>query len=1075
MYVLQIVEYGGAGRSALNIRKMTSPSVWRPCGRPPLTTGRGTIIILLYLFSFTRCGSEAVLLSPYGSIAFTSSLYNASVKENAFGNTPVISQEKMGVFLPDPKYAIKYRIIDADQNHFFRTSQRVVGNFCFLEIYVRTGNTRNLNRESQDHYRLKVKAQHRRRDRTKEDIPGAVTDIYITVDDVNDISPFFLEREYSVRLSEDAPLYSSVMRVKAEDPDDGLNGQVYYSFKEQTRDFSLHPTSGLISLTRPLIYHEKSKYSLTVVAEDRGYKAIGNSFPSEAPISIDIMEVNVFEPQIDVTLLSEPSPSGHLIYLAIINVIDHDRGPSGEIESLKIIEGDSDRIFRILPGSASHEFNLASLQTIRWADGYNLTLKAVDKGARSRFSYKVIRLDAPPVPMQQSAFMNELYEVNITESAPPGSHIVQISSWIPGTQARVTFSISAGNDGGEFQLDPTTGTITTAMFLDAEMRDTYSLTIDASTAAPLRPRQQASARAVIRVLDANDNAPMVVAPQGIVQIEENQKAHSFVLNVRAQDYDSGENGHVSYSLANEEEVPFSIDHFTGEVRSTQQLDYETGRRIWKLKVRASDWGEPYRRQTEKIIILHILDINDNRPQFERISCSGTVARSTPVGTEIINVTAIDFDEGYIISYRIVGGNSDRCFSLDSGTGVITLACDLNDIVNDERSLNVTATDGTHFSDVLTIKMYFRPHVSHTSTNKWVSFNCRDMGVSEMLKKQRSLAAANNMKENESSRILVSQSALSTNLHDPIISRLSSEVRIRENSDIGTTIVQIKAHDLDSGYDGDILYSISGGNVGSVFKMDVKTGELKVAGYLDRERLSSYVLNITVYDQGHPRRLTSQPIYISLVDENDNAPKFDKPSYRFYLPEDVKNGTDIAQLKAHDPDHGNFGLIKYSLATDTKDLSLDPTNGMLIVSRPLDYERQNVYELRIVALDGGARSTHTYVMVEVVNINDCAPEFPKDRAAEVRVPEDLPVGSLVTLVTARDPDSDDLRYTLESDHERIFSLDEDTGALRLSSPLDFETRHAYNISVRASDEGKPSLSSVTHLIIFVSYYLYRNSF
>lgn len=1069
---LQRVEHVAVGCDIVFHPKMTLHSLWRPNGRPPPSLGRGAVGVLVYLMIISCWRTEAVSsYSPHDIVTFTSPLYNASVRENALGNTPIVSQEMMGVFLPDSDYSVKYRIIEGDRDNFFRSSQRVVGNFCFLEIYIRTGNVRNLNRESNDHYRLKVKAQHRRHDRTKEDIPGAVAEVNIKIIDDNDLSPFFLDNKYHVKLSEDAPLYSSVVRVKAEDPDDGLNGEVYYSFKEPTTEFSLHPTSGLISLTRSLKYHEKSEYKITVVAQDRGHKKEGTLYPSEAIVSIDVIEVNVFEPQIEVTLLNAPAHSGHLIFLAVVNIIDNDRGPSGDIQSLEIIEGDPDRVFRILPGSASHEFNLASLQTIRWEDapyGYNLTLKAVDKGVRPRFSYKVVRLDAPPAPIQQSVFVNELYEVNITESSPPGSLVVQISSWMPGTQSRVVFSISAGNDGGEFQLDPNSGTLTTAMFLDAEMRDTYSLTIDASTAIPLRPQQQASARVVIKILDANDNAPMIVAPQGIVQVEENQKAQSFIANVRAQDYDSGENGHVSYSLANDEEIPFTIDHFTGEVRSKLQLDFETERRIWRLKVRASDWGEPYRRQTEKVITINILDVNDNRPQFERIDCSGTVARSTPIGSEILNVTAVDFDAGNIISYRIVGGNNDRCFTLNSVTGMISLSCDLHDIIHDKRYLNITATDGQHMSDVMSINMHLEPHVSHTAENKWVSFTCKEMGVAEQLKKQHTLAAIENNKEKEYSIANLNSPSSNTNHHTPRINKIPNDVRIRENSDIGTTIEKILAYDPDLGYDGDLLYTISSGNAESVFSIDMRTGELKVSGHLDRERIARYTLNITVYDQGHPRKSSSQPIFISLVDENDNDPKFDKPSYRFYMPESVINGTGVAQLRAHDPDAGVFGQIKYALATDTKDFSLDPTNGQLIVSRPLDYETQSVYELRVVALDGGARSTHTYVTIEVMNINDCAPEFPKTRASEVRVPEDLPVGSLVTLVTARDPDSSDLRYVLESNHESIFSLDEDTGALRLSSALDFETRHAYNISVRASDGGMPSLSSLTHLIISVRF-------
>ena len=1040
----------------------------RPQGRPPPLIFKGPTLILIYqLFLLSCCCvSASPDLTRIGH--FTSPVYNATVQENAFGNTPILSDDMMGVYFPDDTYSIRYKIIEGDDYNFFRSSQKVVGNFCFLEIFVRTGNSRILNREGRSLYKLKVKVQHRRPDRTKVDVAGAVAEVNIRVTDVNDLSPFFLDSEYRVSLNEDTSLYTSVIHIKAEDPDEGLNGEVYYSFKEPTNQFSLHPTSGVVSLTRPLRFHERSEYHLTVVAEDRGHKQMGISFPSEATLSVLVSEVNVYEPQIEITRLDEAAPSGHLMILAIVNVFDNDRGPSGEISSLEIVAGDQDRVFRILPGSGAREFNLASLQTIRWEDapnGYTLRLKAVDKGARPKFGTKEITLEPPVSVSQPPVFTKEVYEVNVSESAPPGTQVVRISSWTPGTPTPVTFSVSAGNEGGEFQLDSTTGTLTTAMFLDAEMRDTYSLTIDA-TSATYSLSQQHSARIIVKVFDANDHVPMIVAPQGIVQVEENQPSQSFVVNVRAQDYDSGENGHVSYSLANED-IPFSIDHFTGEVINTRQLDFETERRLWRLTVRASDWGEPYRRQSEKVITVKVLDVNDNRPQFESIDCSGTVARSTPIRSEILKVSAVDFDAGDIITYRDHGGNNDRCFNVNSNTGVVTLSCDLHDVIRDRRVLNITASDGQHYSDVLSISMHFVPHVSHTSRNKYVSIDCRSTGIVREMQRQAALAASNNLPEKESAISLLNPSSASTNFHTPQFKNVPAEVRIRENSDVGTTVVKLTSHDPDAGFDGDVLYTITSGNLESVFNIDVKTGALLVAGHLDRERMPRYTLNITVYDQGQPRRSSSMPVIVSLVDENDNDPKFDKPSYKFFMPEGVENGTEISQLRAHDPDHGVFGRIKYILATDTTDFFLDPINGKLVVSRPLDYETQSIYELRVVAEDGGARSTHTYVTVQVMNMNDCAPEFPKSRGAEVRVPEDLPTGSLVTLVTAVDPDSAVIRYTLESNHQDIFSLDEDTGALRLIGTLDFEKRHAYNISVRATDDGDPPLSSVSYLIILVS--------
>ena len=81
-----------------------------------------------------------------------------------------------------------------------------------------------------------------------------------------------------------------------------------------------------------------------------------------------------------------------------------------------------------------------------------------------------------------------------------------------------------------------------------------------------------------------------------VTFEENRPPGSLVYKVQAYDEDSGENGYMSYSIANlnSEEMPFEIDDFTGQIKSKRRLDYESDRRVYHLKIRASDWGTPYR-------------------------------------------------------------------------------------------------------------------------------------------------------------------------------------------------------------------------------------------------------------------------------------------------------------------------------------------------------------------------------------------------------------------------------------------------------------------------------------------------
>ena len=1014
-----------------------------------------------------QCCGASNFVSDEGSLHFTANLYNGSVPENALDSTPVASDEMMGIYIKkDSNVSIKFRITDGDPDKLFRVNSRVVGDFCFLEINVRTLSTHNLNRERRNQYNLQVKGQFRNDDRHRVNIPGAVTTVAIRITDLNDLSPLFSQSEYSIQISEDTPLYSSVFQVHADDPDTGLNGDIYYSFSEPNSVFCIHPTLGIVTLTQSLHFHQKSIYNLSLLAQDRGPQRNGE-WPATSRLVIRILEVNVYEPQIKVSLLDDMTPKGHLLIIAIVTVLDNDNGISGLVDSLEIVEGDPDRVFRIIPSSENNEFSLAALSTINWIDmpqGYNLTLKATDRGTRARFSYKDIYVAPPTKNASPPLFSKRTYQFSVSEAAPPGSYISSLGPWIPGTETREVYFISEDTNTQRFALESMSGTLTTIKPLDAETINSFTFKVIGRYSSKFE-RESDTVTIKINVIDANDNTPMIVAPQGVVQMDENKPANTWVVKVRAQDYDFGKNGDVSYSLANGEVVPFTIDHFTGEVRTKELLDYESGKRIWKLHVRASDWGEPYRRQTEKIITIHVQDVNDNKPQFERVDCSGYIDRSAPLGTEVFTLSAVDFDAGNIISYRILEGNEDRCFNLDSVTGVLSLSCDLQDMDVSERTLNVTASDGVHYADPMQLRLQLIQPRDYNSHSPLSDLKCREMYVAQKLTQLLAEAAANNQMEDVTSRLFV-KNTYASNLHSPIIRNPPNELRIPEGSDIGSIVLKLEASDADSGYDGFIVYAITGGNFESVFRMDVNTGELRIAGNLDRERVDKYQLNLTAYDLGVPQRLTSQVIGITIIDENDNAPKFDKVAYSFFLPESVANGTNVYQLRAEDPDQGRFGALTYTLATGTQDFALNSNTGQLSVSRKLDYETNEVYELRVLATDGGGLTAQTYVMIQVADVNDCSPQFPPNIGVPIKVSEDLPIGSFVSLINAYDEDSDKLRYSIEGP-DSLFLIDEDSGVIRLGRPLDYESTPLYNITVKASDDGMPSLSTTTYILIEVS--------
>lgn len=158
-----------------------------------------------------------------------------------------------------------------------------------------------------------------------------------------------------------------------------------------------------------------------------------------------------------------------------------------------------------------------------------------------------------------------------------------------------------------------------------------------------------------------------------------------------------------------------------------------------LKIRASDWGTPYRRQSELLVTVVVRDVNDNRPQFERVGCVGRVPRTTPIGAELMTLSAVDFDQGNAVVYRIVSGNEDGCFSLDPTTGAVGVACDLSDLGISERYVNVTATDGQHFADIMTIRIHLTAGGSGRDDQDAAKFECRETGLNKKLMEMNAAA------------------------------------------------------------------------------------------------------------------------------------------------------------------------------------------------------------------------------------------------------------------------------------------------------------------------------------------------
>ncbi|XP_014600494.1 PREDICTED: fat-like cadherin-related tumor suppressor homolog isoform X3 [Polistes canadensis] len=1052
---------------------------------PPTTTSVSTTASVPFTAELSS--------SPRYKFAFTRSLYNVSIPENSIGKTYVVPDEKMGIRLNNRESGhveIRFRIASGDRDKFFKAEERIVGDFCFLLIRTRTGNVDVLNRERKDRYVLEVRATSTKRDgKNKAIVLEADTTVVVTVLDTNDLNPLFYPTEYKATVTEDTPLHRSILRVTAEDADLGRNGEIYYSFAQENDQFAVHPVSGVITLTRPLRYAEHAIHELVVLAKDRGalIRSVGTIRASTARVTIKVQQVNLHAPEIYVHHLPDIVEHSNADIYAIVRVIDRDEGIHGEIASLNIVGGDPAGHFRIRQAGPS-EYNIEVLRLLdreTALQGYNLTLGAMDRGIPQRSSYKSVLVHLADLNDNAPVFSREIYEEAVPETAPVNTPVIRlkVTDADEGKNALVFLEIVGGNEGGEFYVNAETGMLYTAVNLDAEKKAFYTLTVSAIDQGNTGTRKQSSAKVKINVIDTNDNDPIFEKSEMEVWIDENEAAGTSVVKVTAKDRDSGENAYISYSIDNIKKVPFEIDHFTGIVKTKQVLDYETMRRDYLLHVRASDWGLPYRRQAEMRLRVRLRDVNDNRPQFERIDCIGHVPRYLPISSEIITVSAIDFDAGNIISYRIVSGNSDGCFTLDSATGVLSVTCDLSDMKATERIVNVTATDGTHFADVNPVHMHLVNAKRNLASQGRIlsdesgAFECKDTGVARRLTDAIASAERNNM-PSRNDEYSLTPSRYGENIHEPEFIDFPNEIRTNESVKLGTTLAKIRARDRDLDYNGKLVFCISSGDRDSVFGIDPDTGDLNVIGYLDRERESEYFLNISVYDLGKPQKSASKMLPVTILDVNDNAPKFEKSLASFRISENALNGTNVWRANATDADLGENARVTYYLVTETNDFKVDPITGVLSVFGKLDRERQELYELKIRARDNGGKGStdslplysDALVRVTVEDVNDNAPSFALP-SYNAKIREDVPIWSVVAVVDATDPDEGaggDIEYFLSDamESEGYFKVDKLSGTVRTTQSLDFEERQVHTLAIVAKDRGEPSMSSETLLVIEV---------
>uniref|UniRef100_A0A668AEA8 Protocadherin-8 n=2 Tax=Myripristis murdjan TaxID=586833 RepID=A0A668AEA8_9TELE len=542
----------------------------------------------------------------------------------------------------------------------------------------------------------------------------------------------------------------------------------------------------------------------------------------------------------------------------------------------------------------------------------------------------------------------------------------------------------------------------------------------------------------VEIKDINDNSPEFPNKESIVEISENAAVGSRIPLDPAMDADVGSNYIQSYQISVNSH--FSIDVLLradgvkyAELVLMKELDRET-QSSYTVELVATDGGNPYRSGSTKITI-KVTDFNDNSPIFDQNSFSVSLPEDAPVGTVILDLNAIDADEG--LNGEVVYGFGKQVsleirelFEVDNKSGRLMLKSPVDFEDKKTYELDVQATDLGPNPTPSVCKIII--HV------KDVNDNAPEISIT------------------------------------PMTSITTGIAYISEAADKDSLVALISTLDRDSGVNSQVHCTLYGHDHFKLQQAYEDSYMIVTAAALDREKISEYNLTVMAEDFGSPplRKITQYTIRLS--DENDNAPHFTKPVYEVSVVENNAPGAYITTVEAKDADLGNNGKITYRLLDSVimgspvnTFVSLNSVSGSIYALRSFNYEVMKLLEIHIQASDGGSPQLQStsVIRLKIVDQNDNQPSIIEPvlykGSAEVFLPKDAPAGYVVTQIKATDADEGinaQLSYKITEGGHLGFSINKATGKVHVSRQLTYDLTDIVKVTISVSDNGSPALTS-----------------
>ncbi|XP_062463562.1 cadherin-related family member 2 isoform X1 [Pezoporus occidentalis] len=754
----------------------------------------------------------------------------------------------------------------------------------------------------------------------------------LTITDVPNLDPRFLNEPYSGSVPENCNLGTSVLTVTAMDRDTGVNDEIFYSITNTSIPFAINATTGTITVSAPLDREQlpSEEVLLEVRAREKNLDIYGKVAQASTLVTVTVIDVNDNKPQFyNCSLLScnfstdaQSNFTGTIIEhsssrlpVSNLSIVAHDPDKGINSNYKLYLQGPNANAFSVSPtnimGTGEVQILVQDPAAVDYEISHVMVVQIVanDTGNPTDCcSTATVTIDLIDSNDHIPEFPQSIYNLSVMENSPDGTIISpNITAYDPdsGVLGQITYQLLPESIHNIFMVNATTGAllVRNGSLLDRETRSIYYANLQAKDGGNL----VGTTVLEITVLDDNDNPPIVIGSY-FISVEEG-------LNISTQiqaidnDEPGNPNSEVGFKiLPGPFSDNFTIDAATGEMHSKEPLDREAledERGQMVVTVEVYDHGVP-QLSTLVNVTITVGDVNDNAPVFLNQSYEFSVFEDSP-GALVGEVEATDADRTEI--------NSRISFLLERSSG------SSNFLIRSSR------LKAGHYVGQLTVD----PDMSldyDTLQEKFFSL----VVVAEN-------TAAYDVGDNASVPVVVH--ILDVNDEPPTIQQVSQDIHVSENGMQEGLVVTLVASDPDTNHslvfeELAVACYKDGSSTGDVcwdwFLLAPNGSVLVNSSDIDYELCDTVVLTLRaedLYTEKGNRYSQNETLRILITDVNDNAPVFLPVTETFVVvPEISPVDLQVAVVKATDADSGQGGTISFSIIS----VVLVEDNG---VSRPFE--------------------------------------------------------------------------------------------------------------------------------------------